>query len=539
MKALPTSELEDLLTRLSNTRVRLANAMQPLYVLLRDRRIRPDTRHYKAIIQSNSDPEHGTSKTVRKLLVEMEKYNIPVDAGPLRAALLALAVHPDYLLRQDVLRALRDRWVTLSEDDWHYVVAGLIREHQFELALDHVAHMERKRIVVKDWLHSLLIYNLCEFNEFDLVRELMEARLNQGHVMTRELRTYVLDSASKAQHYELTSFIWRRIVELKNAAPPRGICEQVLEVAARHGDTQLKNAVLNMLEYNELELGYKDFLSLVRGHLAAGDLYAAFEICSGTARGARMRCFKSIRVHCRENNIHPRDVWNTIKALKASGKVIQLEYAALVIELCEKAAARDPFVVDDGVNIYKGIYALCGRNPTLPIFNSLLAMCRAGNNVQSAVFFVKEMAKLGLVPNGETFEHLLFLCLKTGNFKSAYLYLDDLYKRGFKVRIRLRNEMFRLCAESNDEYAVKLLEHKEHPQFGKTAAQRERYKRQRTRYKERRKEKRKTTSIVKAGEEEGWEDYEPSLSTPEDLVAKAGNVKAAVGQKPTVTETQP
>jgi hypothetical protein len=88
MKVLPTNELEDLLTRLSNTRVRLANAMQPLYVLLRDRRIRPDTRHYKAIIQSNSDPEHGLSKTVRKLLVEMEKYNIPVDAGPLRAALL-------------------------------------------------------------------------------------------------------------------------------------------------------------------------------------------------------------------------------------------------------------------------------------------------------------------------------------------------------------------------------------------------------------------------------------------------------------------
>lgn len=57
---------------------------------------------------------------------------------------------------------MRDRWLTLSPAGWHYVVAGFLREHQFELALDHIGHMERKDIMVEGWLHSLLIYNLCD-----------------------------------------------------------------------------------------------------------------------------------------------------------------------------------------------------------------------------------------------------------------------------------------------------------------------------------------------------------------------------------------
>ena len=47
-------------------------------------------------------------------------------------------MHPDYLLRHQILQTLRDRWLSLSPAGWHYVVAGLLREHQFELALDHI-----------------------------------------------------------------------------------------------------------------------------------------------------------------------------------------------------------------------------------------------------------------------------------------------------------------------------------------------------------------------------------------------------------------
>ena len=58
----------------------------------------------------------------------------------------ALAVHPDYELRENVLRQLRDRWMPLTPDGWHSVVAGLTREHQFELALDHIANMEKNHV---------------------------------------------------------------------------------------------------------------------------------------------------------------------------------------------------------------------------------------------------------------------------------------------------------------------------------------------------------------------------------------------------------
>ncbi|RDW90434.1 pentatricopeptide repeat protein [Aspergillus mulundensis] len=540
MKVLPTNEVEDKLTKIAEVTAKLQNAMQPLYVLLRDRGIKPDVRHYKAIIHSNSDPEHGSSITVRSLLAEMEEHNVPLDASPLRAALLALAVHPDFILRQDVLRMLRSRWITLSEDDWHHVVAGLIREHQFELALDHLAHMGRKHIVVKDWLHSLLVYNLLEFNEFDLVRELMEARLNQGHGMKTEFWNNVLHAASRARHHGLTSFIWWKIVELKNSHPERIVCERVLEVAARNKDTRLQAAVEAILRHNGAKPRYKDYLGLTRGHLEDGDLFAALDVCIGIDRHVRMRCYRYIRAYCLTHEVHPLKIWNRLKDLKELGHTIPSESAMLVVDLCEKAAARDPFIVDDGVRIYKELYALCGKNPSLGVFNSLLGMSRTGRNAQAAAFFVKEMAKLGVAPTGETFEHLIFLCVKTGNFQSAYLYANDLSKRGFKVRNQTRKDMIRLCEESKnrDEWAAKMCEENKRQFYSLTDKQREKHKRDRDKYKARRREKRRAQSIAEAKEEEGWEDYEPSLTTPEDLEAKSEKLNTATAEAKDGSETE-
>ncbi|KAL4910141.1 hypothetical protein BDW74DRAFT_144508, partial [Aspergillus multicolor] len=539
MKVLPLNEVEDKLTRLVEDGARLQNVMQPLYVLVRDREIKPDVRHYRAIIQSNTDPEHGSSETVRALLAEMEEHNVPLDASPLRAALLALAVHPDFFLRQDVLKMLRSRWITLSEDDWHHVVAGLIREHQFELALDHIAHMQRKHIVVKDWLHSLLVYHLLEFDEFDLVRELMEARLSQGHGLKKAFWNNVLFAASSARHYGLTSFIWWKIVELKNSHPDRSVCEMVFEIAASNKDTRLQAAVEALLRHNDTKPRYKDFLSLTKGHLVSHNLFAALDTCMGLERSVRMRCFRYIRAYCSTHEVHPLKVWNYLKDLKDQGRTVESECAVLVIDLCESVAARDPFIVDDGVKIYKELYALLGKNPGLAVFNSLLCMCRSASNVQAAIFFVKEMAQLGVAPTAETFEHLVFLSVKTGNFKTAHLYSTDLYKRGFKIRAHTYQQIIRLCEEAKDrdEWAAKLFEENKDRRHNLTDKQREKYKRDREKYKERRKEKRRSEALARQREEEGWEDYEPSLTTPEDLKAKAEKLSAAVAEAKGGNET--
>ncbi|KKK22054.1 hypothetical protein AOCH_003463 [Aspergillus ochraceoroseus] len=559
-----TAKLEAKLRNIADRRPNVHSATQILRLLIRDRCIRPEGRHYKWLIQCNADPDRGTPILVRRLLAEMDENGIPADSGTLHAALQAIAVHPDSLLRQDILRALRDRWLPLSPDGWHYVVAGLIREHQFELALDHIANMERKDIPVQDWLHSLLIYYLCEFNEFDQIEQLMRSRLSQGHEMTPELWTHVLDRATTSLHYGATCFIWGRKVELGYLHPEHWLCSKVLEVAASEGDTKLAASVVNFLTHNSLPLEPQDYENLSDAHLVSGNLYAAFEVlCKMHQDGLALRSSstQAIIAHSLREHTHVRDVWAVLKELKAAGHEIPLACAGVVIEMCEHNAKDDPFEVDDGIAFYKELYTLCNEQPDTATFTSLISMCHRAKNTEAAMFIVKEMAAFNVLPDARTFERLVIMCLQSGNFESAYMYFHDLQERGFHPSPEARTEIRELCAESNDDFAIEL---KYHPDihdglvrspadeikaaegmalFQKVRSEstgafadlpqqvkardsqreenRQMYlkmsKDERRQYnKERRKRKRRRLAIARAQQEDDWMDYEPGGLIPED-----------------------
>ncbi|KAL4943497.1 hypothetical protein BDV06DRAFT_189726 [Aspergillus oleicola] len=503
----------------------MTTAKHVLEILLRHRKIKPETRHYKALIQCNCDAMHGSAANVQRLLVEMEDNEIPIDSEILHAALQALAVHPDYQTRQNVLQELRDRWLPLSPDGWHSVVAGLVREHQFELALDHIANMERKNIEVKDWLHSLLVYYLCEVKEFDSVLQLMESRMNQGHEMTQDLWMHVLKTAANAYHHALTSFVWNKFVELGNESPAPELCSRILDVAASYGDVQLSTLASQMLQHNgETKLESGDCETMFAARLLGGDLQGALELLCELHQEKytfKKSSADSILNRCRKKKIPARDVWGLLKGLRETGRKIPLICARIFVELCTQAAAEDPFAVDDGVAFYKELHSLCDEAPNLAVFNRLIKMTRVGSNAQAAMFFVKEMAALHVLPDSETFQHLIVMCLKAGNYHSARLYLDDLHRQKFRLSHETRAILRAACAESSE--AAELDTHPAVADTRKTA-ERKGYN------KKRRKEKRRQAAIARLQQEQSHAEYEPSLSTPADLLEKTRKIEMAVAE---------
>lgn len=87
LAGLPTAKLEKKLEELSIESPNVNSASQILRILIRDRRIRPGVRHYRALILANSDARHGSPSVLRSLLEEMEEHGIPADSGTLHAAL--------------------------------------------------------------------------------------------------------------------------------------------------------------------------------------------------------------------------------------------------------------------------------------------------------------------------------------------------------------------------------------------------------------------------------------------------------------------
>lgn len=79
------SELEAILQGEENPG--FVGTIEALRALIRDRHVKPRARHYKAMIQANTDNTLGSVNSVHHLLQEMEDNDITADSGTLHAAL--------------------------------------------------------------------------------------------------------------------------------------------------------------------------------------------------------------------------------------------------------------------------------------------------------------------------------------------------------------------------------------------------------------------------------------------------------------------
>ncbi|KAJ5150163.1 Ribonucleoprotein LSM domain eukaryotic/archaea-type [Penicillium atrosanguineum] len=415
-----------------------------------------------AMIQANTDNTLGNVNSVHHLLQEMEDNDIAADSGTLHAALQAFAVHPDYILRQEVLQKLRDRWLTLSPAGWHFVVVGLLRDHQFELALDQLALMERKEIPVENWLHSSLIYHLCDVEEFDEVYRLMRARVEQGHDMTTALWKHVLGTASTAGHYLATSYVWKRMVELDYLQPSKDVCSKVLTVAELAEDTELANSVFRLMDNKGMTPGQEDYATLIMSKLSAGDLPTAFDVlCAMQQEGTSPNqvATRPMLDYMIKHKTDHREAWQILKRLKNERRDIPLASVQVIADLCHHYVRNDPSVVEDAIGFYKELYTLCPEGANVDVYNSFIMMCRTAGNRAAGMFLVKEMASFNVIPNGTTFESIILMCLDAGNYLSASMYFEDLIKREGSVTRETQKEIRKLCARSVDEYAMRLQYH--------------------------------------------------------------------------------
>lgn len=94
-ESLPTSFLERKLQEDMARNPKISDAERFFQVLIRDRKVQPTARHYKALILANSDYKFGSSLAVQRLLDEMDLNNIAMDSGTLHAA-LQVSIGIDY-----------------------------------------------------------------------------------------------------------------------------------------------------------------------------------------------------------------------------------------------------------------------------------------------------------------------------------------------------------------------------------------------------------------------------------------------------------
>jgi hypothetical protein len=199
----PTATLYELL-RIEGAKGQYDAVLHIINVLIRDREERPNKDMYVAILHSFVSSENGTAGKVRKVLEEMGFWEddgwsmngvgkIDLDHKGCEVVLEALAVHPDYLLRNEILEHMKARWYTLSPRTHNFVVAGLLRDRLFEQALEKLDDMAQNDIKIEKWLLDKAMWMLLEFGQTEEAFHVLSLRHN---LQSKEINNRYLKPSS-------------------------------------------------------------------------------------------------------------------------------------------------------------------------------------------------------------------------------------------------------------------------------------------------------------------------------------------------------
>ncbi|KAM0712388.1 hypothetical protein Q7P37_011483 [Cladosporium fusiforme] len=397
--------------------------------LVRDRREKPSVEHYDALILSNISANQGTAWRVHALLAEMQQAGIQVDTSTCHAVLKVLAVHPDHLLRTDVLEYMRSKWMGLSEDGEHDITAGLLRGGLFEQALERLDGMGRRDIAARGWLLDMFVYMLCEAGELGEAYNIMHGRHLAGELnVSRTLWHYFLDKASAGDHLEATSLAWKTQVNLGYINPSSGTCLNVLTTASRTGDAYLATAVFTHLSKRGESFTHIHYQLLIDAYLSASppDINRALSILTlmpveklqPTAWQTR-----SLFERLRKNPDRCNDALADLRTLHEDGRIIPV--AALNVLIEAWVSQRN---LPEALKIYKQIHtfapeASSSQRPAVAnveTFNLLLRGCRTANppDEAQASFLVSELLALRVRPNALTYDRLILVFIASSEHHS-------------------------------------------------------------------------------------------------------------------------
>ncbi|KAF2870774.1 hypothetical protein BDV95DRAFT_607907 [Massariosphaeria phaeospora] len=455
----PTAELYERL-RIDAAAGKHEEVMNILKILIKDRREIPNVAMYAAIIHSYVDPEEGTAGKVRKVLEEMQAEGIDLDAAGCQCVLEALSVHPDYLLRNEILEYMKERWFTLSDRGHNYVVAGMLRDRLFEQALEMIEDMLKQRIRVERWIWDTTMWILLEFGEVEEafhVLVLRQSLRGQNVKLSNALWLQLLDSTAQIHLTEAVNMIWNTQVVPGYIKPATGTCLHVLTQASRQGDIKLATDVFRVLTERETVFDSHHYEMLIEAYLNVNDLQAALSVAVIVQESyfkVDEATFHPLFLYLKTNEDRPMEAFTILQNFEATKRRVP---TAAVNACIQASVFLDRF--EEAIEMYKALHTVSKAGPNTTTFNILFQGCRKVRRKELAMFLANEMLQLNLKPDSLSYDRLILLCCSSDDLQDAFLYYEEMRDQGFEPRKNTWESLMMKAWAAGDARAVVVLKH--------------------------------------------------------------------------------
>ena len=356
------------------------------------------------------------------------------------------------------------------------MIVGLVRERQVELALEYLERMLEDKVTVSSWLYDLLMYTLCNMEEFDEAMHVLHRRLETRHNVDAELLQsnecgelsvsatlwyYILDAASRARHHAATLQAYNVQVASSKLIPSAGICNNILACAAQSGDPQLATSVFNILSQRSgSPIQLQHYEALLEAYINASDLSAALSLLSTMATSGHPPTQLSTRpilIHLKPSAKHTATAFYLLEKLRDRGRPIPLAALNVVIEaFLHHGNLRAAMSVYNKLDLFHKPSTAsqpkpAPQKPDTTTYNLLLRGCRFAGDKPRAMFLASEMVALKVPPDALTYDRLVLVCLHSdADLDDAWRYVEEMREAGFELRQGTLSTLIRRGREVGD-----------------------------------------------------------------------------------------
>ncbi|KAI0460185.1 hypothetical protein F5B21DRAFT_135439 [Xylaria acuta] len=391
--------------------------------LVKERGERPNAALYESLIKANINKQYGSAKVAAQLLKEVQSRNVPTTPEIYQALLEVTAVHPDYVLRTQVLHEMKNRWYSLSPSAEISIIIGLLRDGQYELALSKLEELNKIPIHVPPWLLDVFLYTFGELGFHEETLAILKHRQRIADVMRRAPLShnawqFLLDVFSRDAFHPGVKFIWDHSVASSHFHPPDGVVLNVLNAASIHGDVTLAMSAVQELSARGMKLSMHHYEALIHVHMRRDDLQKALTVLCIMAKAGLSPDLASTRPIFQMLRNSSGSIDRALRILHEL-KVQYTVPAAAFNVILESAAAHRGFKV--AFDLYRTIRQVCIDGPDHETFDILLRHC---TQKKSMSFLVAEMEAFTLKPTKPIFDHLIRICSMQDDYETAFRYLE-------------------------------------------------------------------------------------------------------------------
>ncbi|KAI1881202.1 hypothetical protein JX265_000028 [Neoarthrinium moseri] len=419
LDTVPTEKIVDTLREVTNLENQYHTICDMVHYLVTKRLMKPDVFLYTCLINANVDRRYGSASAVAKIFKEMESEGISPTSATFHVALNVLAVHPDYVLRNKVLNDMKAAWIEPTFRGIASIAGGLLRDGQFELALDRLEYFHQHDMQYPRWVNDAFIYILGErgFHEESLT--IMQHTMN-SRKGSRALSMwyFLLDVYSRDAFYEGVSYIWNRMVVPGIIVPSDGMAINVLNTAARHGDAQMASYIIKTLSARGRKLGLHHFEPLLEIQARGNELRKAFlTLCLMKKAGLQpdLSSTRPIFVQLRQSPEHTDEA---VAMLRDLSNDYDIPIAAFNTVL-EAILARRGFKA--GLDFYRAVRHVCSETPDVSTFGLLFNRCSVPRSMR---FLIAEMEVFSVKPNEAIYNQIILISTLSENYEPAFRYLE-------------------------------------------------------------------------------------------------------------------